>query len=299
MFSTLSSDRGAGIYIDNFYGFRVPLRARLAKSDRHGMTHNNMKPLSEITLDDLKNIKLLCFDADGVTVELGTKIIEKDGQLTVKTKKITDSLVEKLNKLKKHFHINISSGRSLLFLDRMYASILWDRSSIQGENGLLTLIDGKVIQADALTSEELQKLEEIKIQVKKLARTNENIDGFEPKQFMVSVHCKSEDKEIHRIVKDTDTENLFNSFWVSNESHDIFIKRFDKGTGLEFIAYHLGFSLDQTLAVGNGINDKPMLDKAGISITTDPKGVEAHYYTENKSELGGEEVVDRLLELLG
>ena len=62
-----------------------------------------MKPISQLRLSSLSSIKLISFDADGVTVEKGTEILEKDNVLTVKTKKISQDLLKKLNKLKKIF----------------------------------------------------------------------------------------------------------------------------------------------------------------------------------------------------
>ncbi|MAG59795.1 hypothetical protein CMO96_03345 [Candidatus Woesebacteria bacterium] len=256
-----------------------------------------MKALSSLTASDIQNIKLLSFDADGVTVEQGTKVLERDGVLTVTTKQITKELLAKINRLKKHFHINFSSGRSLLYLNKMFGPALWDKASIQGENGLFTLIDGKVVQADRITLEELEKTEAIKSEIHKLAETDKNITGFEPKQFELSVHCHKEDPGIEDIVRRIDTKGEFYVYWVAGESYDIFLKRFSKGAGLKFLAKHLKIDISETLAVGNDPNDVPMLEVAGISITTNPKKIPADYQTEKEMALGGDEVADKLLEL--
>lgn len=257
-----------------------------------------MKPLSALTPEEVSKIKLVSFDADGVTVERGTEIFEKDEVLTVKTKKISDNLLEKIGRLKKYAHVNISSGRTLLYLNRMFGPVLWERASIQAENGLFTLIDGQVLQTGPLTQGELGKIEEIRREIRKLSEINKNIHGFDPKQFMVSVRCDQEDQGINDIVRRVDTNGEFNNLWISNENHDIFLKRFNKGVGLEFLRQRLNLEKENVLAVGNDPNDKEMLEVAGVSITTDPQNVQADFQTEGKFELGGDEVVDRLLELL-
>lgn len=257
-----------------------------------------MKPLSQLTQEEAQKIKLASFDADGVTIERGTEIIEKDSVLTVKTKQISPGLLKKFTRLKKHLYINFSSGRNLLYLARMFGPALWERASIQGENGLFTLIDGQVIQNSPLTAQELEKLEKIRSEIGNLAKTNKNIKGFEPKQFMVSVRCSEEDQQVVDIVRRIDTNNEFNVFWISNETQDIFLKRFNKGTGLEFLRSRLNLEPSQVIAVGNDPNDAPMLEAAGISVTTDPQQAEANFHTEGKLELGGEEVVDYLLKIL-
>lgn len=256
-----------------------------------------MHHLSELSANDLEKIKLLSFDADGVTVERGTEILEKDGILTVKSKIISEDLLEKVNRLKKRFHINITSGRNLLYLNQMLSPILWEKASIQGENGLFTLVDGRVIQHDAIRPSELAKIEAIRTELSKLARRNSNIKGFEPKQFIVSVHCFKPDPQVENIVRQIDTNSEFYALWVSNEAYDIFLKRFNKGVGLEYLCKHLGIDLSETLAVGNDLNDFPMLEKAGISITTNKDNLSADFYTEKMLNRGGEEIVDRLVEL--
>jgi Cof subfamily protein (haloacid dehalogenase superfamily) len=39
----------------------------------------------------------------------------------------------------------------------------------------------------------------------------------------------------------------------------------DKGTGIEWLASHYGISLDEVIAVGDWLNDVPMLERAGLS----------------------------------
>lgn len=257
-----------------------------------------MKPLSELTAKDVENIKILSFDADGITVEKGTQISEHDEVLTVRTKKITSRLLEKLQKLKKKYHINISSGRNLLYLNRMFGPVLWNNASIQGEDGLFTLIGGEVLQAGKITTDELDKIESIRSQLRGLLNTNTNIKGFEPKQFIISAHCYKPDAEVEEIVKKIDENNEFFIKWISGEGYDICLKRFNKGTGIEFLAKTLGFNASQVLSVGHEPNDASMLEKSGISVTADKEKLQADFYTENKDVLGGEAVADRLLELL-
>lgn len=260
-----------------------------------------MKPLSALTPNELSKIKLVSFDVDGVLVKKGTEIFEiedsdKNNVLIVKSKKISPQLVTKINKLKKHLFINISSGRSLFYLIDVFDPIMWDNSSIQGENGLFTLIGGKVIQNNNLTLEELELLRKIKKEIYKLANENRNIRGFEPKQFLLSVHCFKEDQEIENLVSKLDTKKELSLKW-SSEAYNIFPKRISKGTGLQALSKLLNIKLSEMLVVGNDPNDKEAVEGPGISVTTSPKTLTADYYTESSLELGGEALVDRLLEI--
>ena len=38
-----------------------------------------MKPITELTREDIKDLKLICFDVDGVTIKKGTDIEEVKG----------------------------------------------------------------------------------------------------------------------------------------------------------------------------------------------------------------------------
>ena len=124
-----------------------------------------MKPLTELTAEDIKNLQLVCFDCDGVTVKKGTEIEETETTLSVKTAVLSERMLGKLIQLKKFFYLNFSSGRSLLYLERMYGKILWENASLTGEIGIFTLIDGKVIQHEYFSAKDLEILRLIKVDV--------------------------------------------------------------------------------------------------------------------------------------
>jgi len=73
-----------------------------------------MKPVSQLTKDDVKDIKLICFDVDGVTIKKGTIIKEKElaktKTLTIKTQLLENKVKQKLLELKKHYFVAINSG---------------------------------------------------------------------------------------------------------------------------------------------------------------------------------------------
>jgi len=258
-----------------------------------------MKPVSQITRKDIEKIKVISFDCDGVTIAEGTEIRERGNELMVRTASLEDRIAAKLERLKKRFFLVFSSGRSLLYLSRMYEKILWDRVALQAEIGLFTLYQGMVLQQEAFTPEFLEKSTRIKKAIRELSETDKNILGFEPKQFLVTVHCQKEDQAVIRLVNDHDPENEYYCLW-SGEAYDIGPKVFTKGSGLRLLVKRMGLSMENLLAVGNDPNDSEMIRAAGIGITTDPENLAegVDFVTERKLHLGGEEVIDQLLALI-
>jgi len=257
-----------------------------------------MKALSELTRQDLALIKLLCFDCDGVTVPEGTKISENQGKLVVETMMIEDRLVQKLNQLKSKYLLTFSSGRSLLYLTRMFEPVLYDRVILQAENGLFTLIEGEVTQLERLSLERLELLRKIKYRIRVFGESNSDVLGFEPKQFSVSVHCRQEVDQIPAIVKQEARGEKLYCLW-NGEAYDINLAHLNKGRGLEKLCQKLGIGQNEVLAIGNDPNDKEMVEWAGIGVTSNQESMSAaDYYTLQKQELGGEELVDRILELI-
>ncbi len=255
-----------------------------------------MKLFSSLKKTDFKNIKLISFDRDGVAAQEGTKVIENGNTLTMTSSPLRPEIVEKLRKLKQKFHLNISSGKSVLYLSRNYSDLLWDNLSLQGEIGIFTLYKGKVHQHHQFTPQELEKSRDIFLALRDLQQKSPNLTGFEPKQFLITLHCQQKDPSVESLVKKLDPEGDFNCFW-SGEAYDISPKTSTKATGIKHLCQLLGFDLSQVLAVGNDPNDQDLLNSAGIGVTTNPESAQAPYFTEGKQEKGGEELIDFLLSL--
>lgn len=259
-----------------------------------------MKPLTELNKQEVKNIKLICFDVDGVTIKKGTDIKEvrtkENTTLTVKTSNLTSEVRDKILQLKKKYIISISSGRSSMYLTKVYYELLWDNAALISENGIFTLINGELIQNEKFSERTLQKMRNIVVDLKKLEGKNKDFRAFEPKQFLITLHAWNDMPEVYDIVKKNDPEEEFYTWW-NGEAFDIAPKRLNKGVGLKHLVNHLKIDLSEAMAIGNGPNDKDMTDIAGIGVTTEPKVLKADYYATGDEHLGGLELINKLLDL--
>jgi phosphoserine phosphatase len=85
--------------------------------------------------------------------------------------------------------------------------------------------------------------------------------------------------------------------WVAGEAWDIQRKDVSKGAGIKKIMGLLKLKKENLLAVGDGLNDKEMVEMAGIGVSADINDLKAQYYTVGKG-LGGEILIDYLLRKL-
>lgn len=259
-----------------------------------------MKPLSSLTKEDVKDLKLVVFDVDGVTIKKGTNIEEiktsSETKFTIRTNNLTSEMKEKLRELKKHYFVAICSGRSSLYLTDVFNDLLWDNFALISEIGIFTLMNGELKQNKRFDDNQLRKMKLLRNDLAKLVGDKPEMADFELKQFLITLHASHELPEVAEVMKRHDPEEEFYCLW-NGEAFDIAPKILDKGQSIKFLAKELGIGIHQTMASGNGVNDKSMIDAAGIGITTDKKSVEADYYTEGNEELGGFEIINKLLEL--
>lgn len=259
-----------------------------------------MKPLSSLTKEDIRDLKLVVFDVDGVTIKKGTNIEEiktsLETRFNVRTNNLTDTMKEKLIELKKKYFVAICSGRSSLYLTDVFGDLLWDNFALISEIGIFTLINGELKQNRVFDSNQLKKMKLIKNELAKLVGDKPEMPDFELKQFLITLHASYEIPEVYDVMKRNDPEEEFYCLW-NGEAFDIAPKILDKGQSIKFLAKELGIGIHQTMASGNGINDKSMIDAAGIGITTNKMSLEADFYTEGNEELGGFEIIEKLLEL--
>ena len=255
------------------------------------MKSNLNLPIEQLTKEYLANIKVICFDGDGVTKKKGTEFIFESGQLVLESYPPQIDFLDKLKLLRQKFHVTISSGRSMSYLMNSYGEAT---DSLQAEIGMYLQINDVRFMNYDLRIEQKDKIEKIR---KELGRLSDaNIRGFEPKEYLITLHCKQAVPEVEEIVKTYDPEGELYCWW-NEEAYDIGLRGINKATGLQKLVDRLELEMDQVMTVGNGINDENMTAAAGLDISTDPKHLSADFVATGE-ELGGEVVVDKILSLV-
>jgi len=237
------------------------------------MGESNMKiknkQLSELTKNDLKKIKLIVFDVDGVLVPRGTKIKQKGNKITFEVKKIPKNQINQIKKLHDlGFKININSGRGLYMLQEMFREVL-PFVSLTYENGSATWFKGKIYQH----VNSFNELKDVFFKLKSVK--NKNILGFEPKEFIITIHCKRRIKKIEKILS---KEKKLYSIWNS-EAYDIGVKKIQtKAVGLRAFMKILNLRKENVLAFGDNYNDRELLGSVGIAFTSDKSRINGDFF---------------------
>ncbi|MDE2399691.1 MAG: HAD family phosphatase [Patescibacteria group bacterium] len=252
-----------------------------------------MKPLTQLSKKDLSEIKMIVFDVDGVIVPRGTKIKQIGNTTTLETKVINQKQIEQIKKLNKlGFLINISSGRGLYMLQEMFRDIL-PFISLTYECGSATWYKGKIYQH----INSFERTKNIFPKLKKVAIKNSNVKGFEPKEFIITIHCKRPDKKIEAIVKkDKGLVTLWNG-----EAYDVLIKKDQtKALGLRHAMEIFKLNKKNVMAIGDNYNDHELLQESGIPISADKSRVKGKFYVPLKGKfLPADELMQKILALKG
>jgi len=252
-----------------------------------------MKDISKLDRRSLVHIKMLSFDGDGVTKKIGTEFVINEGKLELKSHLPSDEMMDILVKLSKYFYININSGRSIEYLVDMYGK----RKNFVylGEIGMFARVENEKVVNFELSDYEKETLKRIKQRLAIIK--DKRVKGFEPKTYLVTLHCVSPIEGVEEIIDKIDLENKIYCWWTG-EAYDIGVKRINKATGLVRLCEKLGIKLENVATVGHGINDLDMLEaKVGVSISTDVDNAKADFVTRGE-EKGGLVVVKKILELV-
>ncbi|MFA6585825.1 MAG: HAD-IIB family hydrolase [Candidatus Paceibacterota bacterium] len=250
-----------------------------------------MKPLSQISKEDLNQIKMVVFDVDGVLVPRGTKIKQIGNITTLQTKVINKKQIEQIKKLyKKGFLINISSGRGLYMLQEMFREIL-PFISLTYECGSATWYKGKIYQH----INSFEYMQDILPKLKKVMEKDKNIKGFEPKEFIITVHCKGRIKEVESIVKKN--KNLV-TVW-NGEAYDILIKNSQtKALGLRQVMKIFRLKKENIMVIGDNYNDSELLQESGMPISADKSRVNGKFFIPLKGKfLPADNLMQKILSL--
>ncbi|MCP3684451.1 MAG: HAD-IIB family hydrolase [bacterium] len=243
-----------------------------------------MKDIKEMTWDDIRDVKMIVFDVDGVIVPRGTIISQNGPITTIGIKKVPSYMIKLITDLHNlGYHVNISSGRSLCMLMDMFRPIL-SKVSITYENGSATWMAGKIQQhhnSFTLLNVVHEKLAKIKSKL---------IKGFEQKNHIITIHCEERVAEIEEVVKsinDACSKAHYDCIW-NGEAYDIQIQgRQNKGRGVREVGAMLFFQgLSQySLGIGDNYNDKELLERCDISVTADASRLKGDFSIELSDEV--------------
>ena len=263
---------------------------------RKNLISLTMKNIKEITKEELDVIKIITFDIDGVIAPVGTKIqesIDEDSiDLYMESKKLSPEFIENLKKLEKYVRLNFSSGRNILYLKSLVNEFFDEKTILQAENGNITWVDNKITHPE-YTNEYFNQIRDIKKEITKIKSKDKRIRGFEPKLFILTVHCEQME-EIPELVKRISNDSLY-CLWT-NEGYDIGSKKMSKGKAIEVLSKAMEINPKQIMTTGNNYNDAEMLE-IGKGVTVDPDRIQAEYFIEHKpDELGGELLAKFLLD---
>ena len=251
-----------------------------------------MKPLNQLSKKDLSKIKMIVFDVDGVLVPRGTKIKQVGHITTFNTKVIAPKQIEQIRKLNKMgFLINISSGRGLYMLQEMFREIL-PFVSLTYECGSATWYQGKIYQH----INSFERLRHVFPKLEKFSSKHKSVKGFEPKEFIITVHCTKQVKEIERIVK---REKQLSSFW-NGESYDVLIRKYQtKALGLRHVMKTFKLRKENVMAIGDNYNDQELLEESGMPISADKTRVKGKFHVPLKGKfLPADELMQKILSLI-
>jgi len=247
-----------------------------------------MLPLDQMSRKDISRIKMIVFDVDGVLVPRGTKIKQVGHTTTLQTKVISKKQIEQIKALnKKGFLINISSGRGLYMLQEMFREIL-PFVSLTYECGSATWYRGKIYQH----INSFERLRKVFPKLQRVADKNKNVKGFEPKEFIITVHCKRKLKEIEKTVK---KEKGLTTHW-NGEAYDVLItKDQTKALGLKQAMKIFKLRKENVMAIGDNYNDH---GASGIPISADKSRVKGKFYVSLRGKfLPADKLMQRILEL--
>lgn len=252
-----------------------------------------MKLFTQISKKELGQIKMIVFDVDGVLVPRGTKIKQIGNTTTLQTKVIKEKQIDQIKKLNKMgFLINISSGRGLYMLQEMFREVL-PFVSLTYENGSATWYKGKIYQH----VNSFKYLRGVFPRLKKAADGNANVKGFEPKEFIITIHCIRRTREIEEIVK---KESGLYTVW-NGEAYDIGIKKDQtKALGLRHAMKIFKLKKENILAIGDNYNDYELLKESGIPVSADKDRVKGKFHIPLKGKfLPADILMQKILSLKG
>ncbi|MHA1616779.1 MAG: HAD family hydrolase [Candidatus Njordarchaeales archaeon] len=179
-----------------------------------------------------------------------------------------------LKKISQHCRIIFLSGRQITWLDGLILGmgLRPNRTILVGEEGSVIYFPDEVRIIYALEKDELKKFQRIRNSLKDELERSFGDKIFIPCTRVILTMAAGEyfeevDNYVKKFLEKNHAKNLCRLIY--HRMHNViqvFPVNVDKYVSLRRILAELGISDEEVIALGDGLNDIPMLQKAGLSI---------------------------------
>ena len=223
--------------------------------------------------------KLIVFDLDNTLAEHGKGIAASD--------------IEKLKQFEENgIKIAICSGKPVHYLSGFMRQVGLKKPILLGETGAVLQVGVELPPKELHILPYSNKIKEV------LAFIKAEIDAklpdiwYQPNMVGVSPFPKCEDEFaiIDQLLRENKDKLQDVQVYRHPDCFDIIPTGIDKKAGVQFLAQQLSFTTEEIVAVGDGVNDYPMFEYAGLAL-----GVKVKDETKVDQNFGGiTEVLDYL-----
>lgn len=223
----------------------------------------------------MKKPKIVFFDIDGTLYTKGMK-------MPVRAKKAIQKVKES------GVHIGIATGRAPFMFESLQKELGID--TYVGFNGSYVVLNGEVIDKKALSRDSLADLqrkakenEHPMVFLDEISAASDTANHDEVAEslgylkmpyppvekdfyknqevYQALIFCNEKEEQKYR-----DTYEMFDFVRWHRLSVDILPFGQSKAEGIKTIVSHLGYSMEETAAFGDGLNDVEMIQKVGIGV---------------------------------
>lgn len=196
-------------------------------------------------------------------------VFDIDGVLNPAGKPVQKESIKALEKLEAHgLKISFASGKHPWYITGglVFSGLLREDTIVIGETGGHVFFPKQ--KESILYTKHLQDVKKLK----KIVYENQVFaDEFweEPKETLFTTFPKDWDKIPHfeEILKKIIKEESLNLYVIAHvDALDTIQIGLNKRVGLEILCEHMGFSLDEMIGFGDGMNDLEMLDSVGYPV---------------------------------
>lgn len=112
-----------------------------------------------------------------------------------------------------------------------------------------------------------EEREHLKTKMEVIEIDREDIDFLKGEDIAKVLYMNTDRSYLEQIAEDLkDVTQNSDVSYSSNRYIEFNHKGVNKGAGITFLANHLGIDMEETIAIGDNINDWPMLETAGLAV---------------------------------